>query len=129
MKYDTPAPRPALPLNRRTFLTMVGAGAAAAPLLAGCRTGDATTNPGASSAGPGDVSSVLPSHIPIDYVEPDFPSVNGSTAGYASIPEELVQVFDTPPGSGSTLDRKSVVEGKTYRGGYGGAVDGTGMTD
>src|SRR5699024_5102223 len=56
---------------------------------------------GASSAGPGDVSSVLPSHIPSDYVEPDFPSVNGSTAGYASIPEELVQVFDTPPGSGS----------------------------
>jgi len=103
MKYDTPAPRPALPLNRRTFLTMVGAGAAAAPLLAGCRTGDATTNPGPSSAGPGDASSVLPSHIPIDYVEPDFPSVNGSTAGYASIPEELVQVFDTPPGSGSTF--------------------------
>ncbi|MFC8943182.1 extracellular solute-binding protein, partial [Streptomyces griseoincarnatus] len=44
----------------------------------------------------------LPAYVPVEYAKPDFPSVNGSTAGYATMPEELVTVFDSPPGSGGT---------------------------
>ncbi|WP_265521910.1 extracellular solute-binding protein [Oerskovia flava] len=45
-------------------------------------------------------AAALPNHVPVEYATPDFPSVNGSTAGFENVPEELVQVFDSPPGSG-----------------------------
>lgn len=100
----TPTPRaPYAPAgqSRRTFLTLVGAGVLGSAVLAGCRT------EGASTADPttaGEVAdSVLPTYTMLNYIEPDFPSVNGSTAGYATIPSDLVQAYDTPPGSGSTF--------------------------
>lgn len=89
--------------SRRTFLTFLGAGVIGSAALAGCRTegggggGDPTTPAGAVA------DDLLPAYVPLDYVEPDFPSVNGSTAGFATIPAELVQAFDAPPGSGSTF--------------------------
>ncbi|CAM3568718.1 extracellular solute-binding protein [Occultella aeris] len=89
-----------LPLNRRSFLTILGLGAASSAALAACSS-EPPSGSGGPSGGGGDVTSALPNHIPIDYVTPDFPSVNGSTAGYATIPTDLVQVFDAPPGSGS----------------------------
>lgn len=88
--------------SRRTFLTLVGAGALGSAALAGCRTegGGSPTDPTSAGA----VSDeVLPAYAPLNYIEPDFPSVNGSTAGFATIPTELVQAYDTPPGSGSTI--------------------------
>ena len=45
---------------------------------------------------------LLPNYIPIELVEPDFPSVAGSPPGFLTLPE-LVQAFDTPPGSGSHI--------------------------
>ncbi|MBO0608187.1 extracellular solute-binding protein [Myceligenerans salitolerans] len=89
------------PVNRRSFLGLValGAGAVGVPsLLTAC-----TSGPAGPVEGGGTVSSgVLPTYVPVEYVTPDFPSVNGSTAGYASIPEELVTAFETPPGSGGS---------------------------
>lgn len=88
-------------LDRRSFLGFlaVGAGVIGVPsLLTGCTTGG-----GGPVAEPGVVTAGnLPTYVPIEYVKPDFPSVNGSTAGYASIPEELVTAFEAPPGSGGT---------------------------
>ncbi|WP_275005431.1 extracellular solute-binding protein [Promicromonospora iranensis] len=88
-------------LDRRSFLGFlaVGAGVVGVPsLLTGC-----TTTGGGPAVEPGTVTaSNLPTYVPIEYVKPDFPSVNGSTAGYASIPEELVTAFETPPGAGGT---------------------------
>lgn len=95
------APQLAGGINRRSFLGFlaVGAGVIGVPsLLTAC-----TTAGGGPAAEPGVVTaSNLPTYVPIEYVKPDFPSVNGSTAGYASIPEELVTAFETPPGSGGT---------------------------
>ncbi|SFK51741.1 extracellular solute-binding protein [Cellulomonas sp. KH9] len=90
------------PVRRRSFLGMVAAGAAVVgvpSLLTGCGTGDAP------AAAPGAVPSgdVLPTYVPIDYVEPDFPSVNGSTPGYATLPAELVRSVPDAPGSGATF--------------------------
>lgn len=88
-------------LDRRSFLGFlaVGAGVVGVPsLLTGCSTGG-----GGPVAEPGTVTAAnLPTYVPIEYVKPDFPGVNGSTAGYASIPEELVTAFEAPPGAGGT---------------------------
>lgn len=88
--------------SRRTFLTILGAGTLGSAVLAGCRTGGGGGGEATSPAG-AVTDEVLPAYSALDYVEPDFPSVNGSTAGFASIPAELVQAYDTPPGSGSTF--------------------------
>lgn len=88
-------------VRRRSFLGMVAAGAAVAgvpSLLTACGTGEAVSvsTPGATIG-----AGILPSYIPVDYVEPDFPSVNGSTPGFETIPAELVQSVPEPPGSGT----------------------------
>lgn len=87
-------------LNRRTFLTMLGVGLAGPAVLTACGTNGAGTG-GGGGAGTGDVASALPNYVPIDYVTPDIPGVNGSTAGFTALPEELVEAFSEPPGSGS----------------------------
>jgi len=98
----TPTPRRLTAQSRRTFLTLIGAGVLGSTVLAGCRTegGGASSDPTTAGA---VADGVLPTYTALDYVEPDFPSVNGSTAGFATIPAELVQAFDAPPGSGSTF--------------------------
>ncbi|MFD2793152.1 extracellular solute-binding protein [Promicromonospora vindobonensis] len=88
-------------LDRRSFLGFLTVGAAVVgvpSLLTACTSGSAS-----SAQGGGTVSSgVLPTYVPVEYVKPDFPAVNGSTAGYAAIPDELVTAFAAPPGSGGT---------------------------
>jgi len=98
----TPSRAPVGGHSRRTFLTLVGAGVVGSAALAGCRTGGSGSDAPSSSAGVAS-DDVLPAYLPLDYVEPDFPSVNGSTAGFTTIPSELVQAYETPPGSGSTF--------------------------
>jgi putative aldouronate transport system substrate-binding protein len=88
-------------VERRSFLGMVAAGAAVVgvpSLLTGCSSSEAgvTAEPGATAG-----ADVLPTYQEIVFAEPDFPSVNGSTAGYTSIPDELVQSVAEAPGSGS----------------------------
>ncbi len=91
-----------LAVRRRSFLGIVAAGAAVVgvpSLLTGCSTdGAAPVAPGAAPAG-----DVLPTYVPVDYVEPDFPSVNGSTPGFSTLPSELVQSVPDAPGSGTTF--------------------------
>lgn len=85
---------------RRT-LAIVGAVSAAALVMSGCGSADDKGTTVASSDGAIDDAS-LPAYVPIDAIEPDFPGVDGSPSGYLTVPDELVQGFDTPPGSGGT---------------------------
>lgn len=92
-----------LPVHRRSFLRMMAAGAAVAgvpSLLTACGTGDA---PPVAPPGALPSADVLPTYVPVDYVVPDFPSVGGSTPGFAVLPAELVRSVPEPPGSGSTF--------------------------
>lgn len=97
------------PINRRSFLGLLAAGAATIgvpSLLASCAQneplpGDSSTGGGGTPTATSD-GSIAPSYQPIQYVEPDFPSVNGTLPGYTSRPE-LVQAYDAPPGSGVTI--------------------------
>ena len=89
------------PINRRSFLGMLAAGAAVIgvpSLLTAC--GDAASTTPIGPAGP--IGDVIPSYIPVDYVTPDFPSVNGSTPGFTSLPDSLVQSVAKAPGTGQT---------------------------
>ena len=89
-------------MNRRSFLNLVALGAGAvgvSSVLTACGSGPS----GSGGGGGASVSDgVLPTYVPVEYVTPDFPSVNGSTAGYATVPEELVTAFETAPGAGGT---------------------------
>lgn len=92
-----------VPVRRRSFLGLVAAGAAVAgvpSLLTACGTADA---PPAAAPGAAPGADVLPSYVPVDYVAPDFPSVQGSTPGFATLPSELVRSVPEPPGSGTTF--------------------------
>lgn len=89
--------------SRRTFLTILGAGVIGSTALAGCRTEGGGTAAESTTPAGAVQDAVLPTYTALDYVQPDFPSVNGSTAGFSSIPSELAQAFDAPPGSGSTF--------------------------
>ncbi|GEA83304.1 sugar ABC transporter substrate-binding protein [Cellulomonas sp. A375-1] len=92
-------------VGRRGFLGMIAVGAAVIgvpSLLSACSSGG-----GGGAAGPTAQASVstdiLPAYYPVEYVKPDFPSVKGSTPGFATIPASFVQSVTTPPGSGATF--------------------------
>lgn len=90
--------------RRRSVLTAAVATGAVAALLASCTGGgggggNATTGGGVQAA----ISAEnLPNHVPLELVEPDFPSVDGSAPGFLTIPDPLVKSFDAPPGSGGS---------------------------
>lgn len=89
-------------VNRRSFLWMVAGGAAVIgvpSLLTGC----GTAAPAPVAAGGGDIASLLPSYIPLEYAKPDYPSMNGTTPGYLTLPEKLVRSVPQPPGKGSAF--------------------------
>src|SRR5699024_335965 len=87
---------PAHSPTRRSFFGLLGAGAGATALAA-CG-GSTVDGPGASPE-PGE----LPTYKELEIVEPDFPSVNGSTPGYLSLPDELEQAYAEPMGDGSSM--------------------------
>jgi len=90
------------PLERRSFLRMIAAGAAVVgvpSLLTGCSSTAPTTGAGAAV----DVDTLIPKYIPVDYVTPDFPSVRGSIPGFLTVPKKFVQSVKKVPGSGSTI--------------------------
>ncbi|MBO3083736.1 extracellular solute-binding protein [Cellulomonas fengjieae] len=87
--------------RRRVWVTATAA-LAATSLLAACGGGDTNADgaKGGDDVQAGISEENLPNHAPIDLVEADFPSVNGSAPGFLSIPDPLVKAFDAPPGSG-----------------------------
>lgn len=89
-------------MQRRSFLLMIAGGAAVVgipSLLASCT----TAVPTGSATNAGAIGDVIPKYIPVAFVKPDFPSVNGSTPGFLTLPTKLVQSVSKPPGSGSTF--------------------------
>ncbi|WP_154793590.1 extracellular solute-binding protein [Occultella kanbiaonis] len=96
-------PRQPTRIARRSFLTLAAGSAAAVPLLAACGSGPAGSGPGPSGGAAVDVDSVIPDYVPRDIVTPDFPSVDGSTPGYLSFPDEFVASVEEVPGRGSSF--------------------------
>lgn len=84
----------------RTARTVASVAAAALFFAACSGDGGTTGDPAEQAPLP---ESELPNHVPVDYVEPDFPSVNGSTAGYTTVPDELVESVTEVPGTGQTF--------------------------
>jgi len=98
------------PINRRSFLGLLAAGAATIgvpSLLASCAVDDpnAKTSTSGTSTSPSaepvatSTNTIAPSYKPVEYVEPDFASVNGTLPGYTKRPE-FVKAFPTPPVTG-----------------------------
>ncbi|MCC2316334.1 extracellular solute-binding protein [Cellulomonas chengniuliangii] len=90
-------------LERRSFLGLVAAGAAVVgvpTLLTGC---GSPSDPQGGAAAALPIEDAIPTYIPTDYVDPDFPSVNGSTPGFSRLPDTLVTSVPTPPGSGAVF--------------------------
>lgn len=93
--------------SRRSFLA-TGAVAAVAvaggvPLLAAC---------GGSGSGSGSkegtttgkaLKKVVPSYAPLNLVQPDVASVNGSSPGFTKLPDPLVVSVKSVPGKGSSF--------------------------
>lgn len=78
--------------NRRTFLSLLGAGAAVA---AGGTTLSACSSDGKGATANGraetedKLSGLLPKYIAYDSVKPDLPGENGAAPGFTKYPEEL----------------------------------------
>lgn len=87
--------------RRRGVWTTAAAAAAATALVASCSTGGSAATPDATAQAAMSRDN-LPNYEPVELVEPDFPSVNGSAPGFLTIPDPLVKAFDSPPGSGGT---------------------------
>ena len=84
-------------VDRRRFLGLIATGAAVVGipgLLTACSTtpAPAATN---SAAAAGDV---IPKYIPVTYIDPDYPSVNGSVAGLRVDPGRARAVREGRPG-------------------------------
>jgi putative aldouronate transport system substrate-binding protein len=89
-------------MQRRSFLRMIATGAVVIgvpSLLTGCT----TAAPKGAVVNATAASNMIPSYIPVSYATPDFPSVNGSTPGYLTMPTKLVQSVAKAPGSGTSF--------------------------
>ncbi|MGA7120093.1 MAG: hypothetical protein WBY94_08350, partial [Polyangiaceae bacterium] len=85
--------------SRRSFLALMGLGAAAAAgsgAAAGC--GRHSAGRGASTNA-ADVSAVLPKHRPLRLIEPDIPGDGLIPDGYLKYPSRLRQAVARPPGT------------------------------
>lgn len=89
-------------LSRRRLLGLFGIGAAATVIpgtLTACSGGSSGT---AEPVTTGQINASIPNFYQLSLVEPDFPSVSGSTAGFVTIPDPLADSVTSPPGSGGT---------------------------
>ncbi|MFC4562652.1 extracellular solute-binding protein [Nocardiopsis mangrovi] len=96
-------PRPRMTLDRRRFLGLAGAGAAAA-FSGGLLTACAPTGPrpGAGAAAGADrLDDLIPTFIPFDGPAPDLPGTDGAPDAYTSYPR-AVDAITAPPGSGGS---------------------------
>ncbi len=92
--------------SRRSFLTLVGAGAAAAvvgdaTILTGCSKRAGTQG---SATNASAVLDLVPTYKPLELLKPDFPGSATSPTGYLKYPAQLVRAVPTKPGtSGKTI--------------------------
>ena len=86
-------------VDRRRFLGLIATGAAVVG-IPGLLTACSTTPPPAANNSAAAAGDVIPKYIPVTYIDPDYPSVNGSVPGYEAIPDELVQSVKDAPGTG-----------------------------
>lgn len=91
-------------MDRRGFLGLVGAGVLAASVGGSVTACSSPSAPQTGSAlGGGELTGVLPAHVPVDFVKPDLAGVNGSPAAYLRYPAQLVQAIKDKPGGGGQL--------------------------
>ena len=96
-------------VSRRRFLTgvVVGTGTlAGAQLLAACGsngTSGARSNPTGAIRKEGDLTSVVPKYVKVEYVKPDLPSTDDIAPGYLGYPSELVQSVKAQAGKGGSF--------------------------
>jgi putative aldouronate transport system substrate-binding protein len=77
--------------SRRTFISLLGAGAAVATggvTLTGCSDGKAATTSGRAET-EDKLTGLLPKYIPYESVQPDLPGENGASPGFTKYPSEL----------------------------------------
>ncbi|MGO3288903.1 hypothetical protein [Brachybacterium sp.] len=92
-------------VSRRRLLGYLGIGAGALGLAACGGSGGSAAGSGSGGVLTGaeltaEVEASLPNSALEFLVEPDFPSVNGSTPGYVTMPDPLVKGVDAVPGAG-----------------------------
>jgi putative aldouronate transport system substrate-binding protein len=92
------------PTDRRTFLSLLGAGAAATlggGLLGGCaETKKAAQGSAEQKSG---LTAILPKHQQYAAIKPDIAGVNGAPPGYLKYPTQLVKAVPTVRGKGTEL--------------------------
>lgn len=91
---------PVTRMGRRGFVGLLAA-AVAAPVLASCGSGGEAAAGGGGGGPVGIPEDVLPNYVPVEYVAPDIPGVDGSTPGFLEWPE-LVTSTDSAPGVGGS---------------------------
>ena len=78
--------------SRRTFISLLGAGAAAAAggaTLTGCSNGGSGSSTTGRAETEDKLSGLLPKYTPYESVKPDLPGENGASPGYSHYPAEL----------------------------------------
>jgi putative aldouronate transport system substrate-binding protein len=93
--------------NRRTFLSLLGAGAAVTAggvTLSGCSSGDSGNSVNGRAETEDKLGGLLPKYIAYDGVEPDLPGENGGAPGFTKYPATLRRaVPDKPVKSGKEV--------------------------
>ncbi|GAA0958157.1 extracellular solute-binding protein [Kribbella koreensis] len=80
--------------NRRTFLSLLGAGTAVAAggvTLTGCSSGGSGGSAGGRAETEDKLGGLLPKYVAYDSVKPDLPGENGASPGFTKYPTELVR--------------------------------------
>ena len=98
------------PVNRRSFLGLMGGVAVAASIpaaLTACSSEEATAQITSSSDLGANISNLIPNYYPIDLLTPDISSVNGSTPGFTSLPATFARSVASTPGKGGTYTAMS----------------------
>jgi putative aldouronate transport system substrate-binding protein len=89
-------------ISRRNFLTALAVGTAAASgglLLPRCSSASPASQGGAGSLS--KLAGILPSYVPVNFVKPDLPSVNGAPPGFLRFPANPVRTIKSAAGSGT----------------------------
>ena len=111
VRPSSPQSTRSLPMSRRNALGLAGLGAGLALTTSACGSGGSGAGGSGGSAGGvltgADLAEQVQANTPSSelsfLVEPDYPSVNGSTPGYAAMPSEFETSVPDTPGAGSTF--------------------------